>query len=733
MISTNLLFSDGKMVWLRRGFLSISLLTVILFILSAPQYYQYIKSNCITHSCEAFYNPAPGSGWLKEHGITASEYAFAYDAIYVVFGLVYILIGLVILWKKFSDLIGLMGSYMLISLGGTFTPIMWGLKVIHPVFRIIVQVIEASGMAAFILFFFLFPNGRFAPKWSKYLCVVLIGLRVPGMLFPKTYVDLQFVSNWLFVCWFILWIGSLLSVQIYRYRRILTLVEKQQAKWVVYGATLALIGLFSLTAIYIITENSIVKMPDQLYYMEIGIHTTMLLIPAAIWIAMMKHRLWDIDLIVNRTLVYGIMTACTVVVYIIGVWYSSLLFQTNNNLISSLIATGIVAVLFAPVKEKVQRFINRRMYGENEEPYMVLFRLAKELEHPNNPDSVLHLVVRTIKDSLRIPYASLSLYQYGETVVTVEDGIYNDDCISYRLIYQGDEIGEIKLSRRTPGESFNSSDEKFIDILIRQACVVAQSAKVSKDLILLAEDLQESRENLVFAREEERRKLRSNLHDDLAPRLAALALTAAAAEELVDRNPYATKDILGELRTTIRQTVAEIRGLVYDLRPPTLDQMGLIGAIHERIKDLSATIPIQKGVINTDRVVFTFNSPDQLPSLPAAVEVAAYRIATEAIVNVIRHARAKTCNISLVFNQHGERECGLEMKIEDDGIGVSPIRINKKNGGIGIGSMKERAAELGGRFQLKTNTQGGTAITVFLPVHTNLMGDVNEKSEDFNR
>ncbi|MEH7121077.1 ATP-binding protein, partial [Neobacillus vireti] len=185
---------------------------------------------------------------------------------------------------------------------------------------------------------------------------------------------------------------------------------------------------------------------------------------------------------------------------------------------------------------------------------------------------------------------------------------------------------------------------------------------------------------------------------------------------LVDHNPYVTKDILRELRSTIRQTVSEIRGLVYDLRPPTLDEMGLIGAIHERIKDLAAPSSTQRGIVMRDRPTFILNAHEQLPELPAAVEVAAYRITTEAIVNVLRHAKAKTCNITLAYKNQQER--GLIITIEDDGIGVSPIRKNKKNSGIGIGSMKERAAELGGRFCLEPNVQGGTVITVFLPVNT---------------
>lgn len=689
------------------------MIAVILFLVSIPVYYEYIKSNCITAACEGFYNPPPGANWLKLHGLTSTEYSFAYVSIYTVFGLVFIFAGLLLLWKKTSDPIGLLGSLMLVSLGGTFTPIMGALKLVHPFLLYLVHTLEATGMAAFILFFFLFPNGQFTPKWSKYLCYVLITLRIPGMIFPNSNLSLQYVSNWLFGSWFIIWIGSLMFVQIYRYKFVLTPLEKQQAKWVVYGVVVALAGLFSVTAIFVPNEESISADPYQLYYVEIGVHLSMLLIPISILIAMMKHRLWDIDFIVNRTLVYGIMTAATIAFYVLAVWYLGLLIHIQNHLISSLIATGIIAVLFAPLKERIQRFINLRMYGEKDDPYSVLLRLAKELETPSSPEAVLHLVVRTIKDSLKLPYASLSLYKNGVEVTVSEEGILDDEHFIYKLLYQGEEIGLLKLARRAPREEFTVSDRKLLDMLVRQASVVVQSAKASLDLKILANDLQESRENLVLAREEERRKLRSNLHDDLAPRLAALALTAAAAEDLVESNPLATKDILGELHTTIRQTVSEIRSLVYDLRPPTLDEMGLIGAIHERIKELSMPT---KNSNQTTAVVFTLDAPNRLPVLPAAVEVAAFRITTEAIVNVVRHSIAKKCKISISFIEHKER--GLQIMIEDNGIGMSPIKKIGNKGGIGIESMKERANELGGKFLIDSVRTNGTTITVFLPVNT---------------
>lgn len=610
---------------------------------------------------------------------------------------------------------GLLGSVMLASLGGTFTPIMWGLKTIHPFLYDLTNLIGAVGMTAFILFIFLFPSGKFEPKWTVYLATIIIAFRIPGMLFPSTPMELRYWSNWVFFVWFCIWIISMISIQIYRYKWVLTPVEKQQAKWAVYGIVLAIGLLFSNTAFFIINQKTFLADPFKLFYLDVSIHATMLLIPIALIIAILRHRLWDIDLIVNRTIVYVIMTVFTVAVYIIGVWYTGLIFQISNHLLSSLIATGIVAVLFSPLKERVQKFINRRMYGKNDDPYSILLQLAKELKNPNEPEEVLHMVVRNIRDTLRLPYVSISINQNGVEILVAQNGNKVGNSYSFKLVHGGEELGVLALSERSPGEGFTQSDKKFIEMLVHQASVIVQSTKVSMDLKLLAIALQESRENLVLAREEERRRLRANLHDGLAPRLAALALTSGAAESLVESNPEATKEILAEFGTAIRQTVTEIRGLVYDLRPPTLDEMGLIGAIHERMKELSLLKQSDGGIS------FVLQAPEELPALPAAVEVAAYRIITEAIVNIVRHSGAKEGTIDIKFLTNQEKR-GLQLIITDNGKGYSPKGEIVGKSGIGVGSMRERATELGGRFRIEKGIKGGTTITVFLPVHFDIKG-----------
>lgn len=239
---------------------------------------------------------------------------------------------------------------------------------------------------------------------------------------------------------------------------------------------------------------------------------------------------------------------------------------------------------------------------------------------------------------------------------------------------------------------------------------------MSVGMKLLAEEVQESREKLVLAREEERRKLRRNLHDDLAPRLAALALNVAVAERIVKKDPATTADMLADLKTTIRSTVNDIRTLVHDLRPPTLDELGLVEAIKLRVEELTKAPSQLIGTplnVNVDVI-------GDLPTLPAAVEVAAYRIVTESLVNVIRHSSATTCLIQLKTEDHKN----LLIEISDNGIGFERSKPTAPNGGIGMQSMREQAVELGGKCLFESKKDGGMRVHAILPYNTGR--DLNE-------
>ncbi len=259
------------------------------------------------------------------------------------------------------------------------------------------------------------------------------------------------------------------------------------------------------------------------------------------------------------------------------------------------------------------------------------------------------------------------------------------------LTYQGKPVGELLLGPRAPGEQFSAADRHLLEGLARQAGVAAYAVR-------LTTDLQRSRERLVAAGEEERRRLRRNLHDGLGAQLAALNVQAGSLRRIIPRDPAAADELVAELREELRAAIADIRRLVYDLRPPALDDLGLVAALHQ----LAERYGSEGG---QPRVLL--EEPENLPHLPAAVEVAVYRIAQEALTNVVRHARAKTCIVRLAVDE----DVGLE--IVDDGVGISAERT----AGVGLSSMYERAAELGGSCLVESALQSsGTRVLVRLPL-----------------
>jgi signal transduction histidine kinase len=233
---------------------------------------------------------------------------------------------------------------------------------------------------------------------------------------------------------------------------------------------------------------------------------------------------------------------------------------------------------------------------------------------------------------------------------------------------------------------------------------LARQAGAAVHEVRLREDLLRSRERLVTAREEERRRLRRDLHDGLGPALAGMAMRAEAAGELVNRDPDVASRMLDDLRQEARGALADIRRLVYELRPPALDELGLVGAVRQQAERLNDGA--DPGASGRATPTITIRAPDRLPELPAAVEVAAYRIAAEALANVVLHSGARDCEVR--FSGEG----GLTVEVEDDGRGMpGDIRA-----GVGLTSMRERAAELGGTVEFGAGVVGGTRVRAWLPL-----------------
>ncbi len=457
--------------------------------------------------------------------------------------------------------------------------------------------------------------------------------------------------------------------------------ERQQLKWVAYAVAVLTVG---------IVISSISEAAGESLLSRIPVLIGFLTVPIAIGVAILKYRLYDIDLVVNRTLVYGALTACVVGLYVLVVGYLGALFHTGSNLLISLVATGLVAVLFQPLRERLQRSVDRLMYGERKNPYGALSRLGERLEATLEPEAILPTVVQTVREALKLPYTAMALREGEKLTVVAESGSPVKEVLRLPLAYQGEKIGELILAPRTPGEEFSSADRRLLDDLARQAGIAAHTVR-------LTADLQRSRERLVTMREEERRRIRRDLHDGLGPMLGSLTLKLDVAGDLVEEDPTTARTLLRGLKEQAQGAVADIRRLVYALRPPALDDLGLLGAIRETAAQHSA-----------NGLNVSVDAPETLPDLSAAVEVAAYRIAQEGLTNVARHATAHECVVRLALDK---AEGSLHLEIEDDGCGL-PTGVKR---GVGLSSMSERAAELGGSCVVEPLPEGGTRVRASLP------------------
>jgi signal transduction histidine kinase len=691
----------------RAGWLIIAALTLSLFFASIPVEFAQLQLGCPTPACASSGGMAPVELLLLENLGLSPEFFAAYGIVLeLIFALGFIMVAALIFWRKSSDRQALFVSLALLLFGTATQPYaMQALVETHPAWGQLVDGLHFLGSASFSLFLYLFPDGRFAPRWTRWVALTWIAWLLPRYWFPDW--PPSGSDTWLTWTNLIVWLsglGTAVYSQAYRYRRVSNTVQRQQTKWVVFGIAMALTGFVSVNVAVSAIALPAPTSAGALAALMIGaalMYGALLLIPLSIGIAVLRYHLFDIDILINRTLVYGALTISVVGIYVLVVGYLSVLFRTaggQGHLAISVLATGLVALLFQPLRNRLQRGINRLMYGERDDPYAVLTRLGQRLEATIAPEAVLPTIVETVKESLKLPYTAITLKQDDSFSVAAASGTPVTEVLCLPLMYQNEMVGQLLLGARAPGESFSSADRQLLDDLAREAGVAVHAVLLTTNLQRMTSDLQRSREQLVTAREEERRRLRRDLHDGLGPTLASLVQLLDTARMLVSRDPEAAAALLADVKDQIKVTITDIRRLVYALRPPVLDELGLVSAIGEHIGRYNQPNALQ----------VLLDAPDHLPLLPAAVEVAVYHIALEAVTNVAQHAHAQTCRIRLFL------ESGLCLEITDDGDGL-PADFHA---GVGLTSMRERAAELGGECKIESGALHGTRVWARLPLPT---------------
>lgn len=479
--------------------------------------------------------------------------------------------------------------------------------------------------------------------------------------------------------WFLTFaiLASLASLVV-RYRRG-TRFERDQLRWLVIAAAL-LVTSFAIPA-----DGPAGIVGSALVVVALP------LLPLSVGVAALRSRLDDVAAGIRRSVVYAWLLAAGLVLYAVVVLTLHTILRGHAEPAVALLGAGVVAVAYQPLRERLQRSTDRMLYGDRGDPYSVSATLGRRLESFGSAAHALPASVGAIAEALRLPYVAIELPGDSPQQPTAAYGSPQaTPSLAIPLTHGGESVGRLLVGLRDGRDDYTQDERRLLEDLSRVVAVAAHAA-------LLDRALQRSQDRLALVRAEERSRLRRDLHDGLGPALAGVALGVDAARNLMDTDAQAADRLLEELKKETLGCVADVRRIVNDLRAPPLAELGLCAALTAFAERLST----RGGALRVD-----VEAARVLPTLPTAVEDAAYLIATEALTNVARHAAARRCLLRLVVADD------LTIEVSDDGVGITP------NGtpGVGLASMSERAARLGGDCVVRRAADGGTTVLAHLPL-----------------
>jgi signal transduction histidine kinase len=581
-------------------------------------------------------------------------------------------------------------------------------------------------LLAFLVFFF--PNGRLlpGPRWRSATWVLVAGAtvtitssmialapiqpspRLPSVPNPLAVPALDGLTNSngpFSIVSFVSGFAIIVAGVVVRYRRARG-VERGQLRWFSYVVA-AGVGL-TLLSIPLGAVN-----PD-LGSAAGGVGSAVVLgvlAPAAIGLAVMRHGLYDIDVFISRTIVYGSLGVFITAVYVgIAVGIGSLVGSGGKpNLGLSILATAIVAVGFQPVRERLQRFANRLVYGKRATPYEVLSQFSERVAESYASDEVLPRMARVLAEGTAAELAEVWL-RSGESLrraaafpmeSSVPGSVQLDSAEAPRIPHadrtvevrhQGQLLGALTVTKRR-GESLTPIEIKLMDDLAHQAGLVLKNVGLTADLQARLDDLRASRQRLVAAQDDERRRLERNLHDGAQQHLIALKVKLGLAEMLLTRDPEKASATIVALKGDADEALETVRDLARGIYPPLLADRGLAAALQSQAG--KATLPVHVDA-------------DGVGRYPQETEAALYFCTLEALQNVQKYAAASAATVHL----REERE-RLLVEVRDDGRGFDVTAVVR---GAGLTNMEDRLEALGGTLQIESTPGVGTTLRATVPV-----------------
>ena len=568
-----------------------------------------------------------------------------------------------------------------------------------------------------------FPDGRLVPRWPRWALAALYGPLSAVIAFLAFTVK----SNTTRTITLILYFGLLTPItgvlsQAYRYRRSPTPVERQQSRLVFWALLPALlVSLFALTrgiqssAFSNFQNRPIDVIPVALFRV---FQPVFALIPVALFVGILRYRLWNIDRVISRTLLYGILAGFVSAVYVavvVGIGRAIGEQGGHTNLGLSILATGIVALGFQPVKERVNKLANRLVYGKRATPYEVLSALGERMSTTVATEELLPLLARMVAEGTGASRADVWLVR-GEQA-WLATSWPQDDSAREGLAVEGSQfpivagasavvpvrhdeelLGALTVTK--PGsEQLSPTEDKLLHDVGAQAGLVMRNVRLTAELLDRLEELRASRQRLVAAQDAERRRLERNLHDGAQQQLVALKVQLGLAERMAEGG-QSVAELLRQLKDDTGEALENLRDLARGIYPPLLAAEGLPAAVAAHARKASVEVDIDA---------------EGVGRYPQDVETAVYFCVLEALQNASKYAGGSKVSVALAHEG-----AALVFRVGDEGQGFDPVNTPK---GAGTQNMADRVAALDGTLTITSSPGHGTTVTGRIPTH-NLNGDV---------
>ena len=473
--------------------------------------------------------------------------------------------------------------------------------------------------------------------------------------------------------------------------------ERVQMRWLAWAAIVcALLGVFTLVL-------------GTGWIATVTLVTALLVTGVSVAVGVLKPDLTDVDALMGGTLVYATVAAAVVtldlaLIGLLGATLGDRLAERDMAIIVLVVAVAA----YGPLRVWLGGLVRRLLVGRRGDRYDVVAGLAARLEESSDVHRQLPALAQTVATTFKLGYVQVEVFGHAGGTLSASYGSAPATVREVPIRYGTEQVGRLVLPDSGLRSMLSHRDQELLFDVVRQAAMAVRSAR-------LATELQASRERLVLDREDDRRRIRRDLHDGLGPVLGGVAMRLDAVGNALDRDPETARRMLAQSRQDVTDALADVRRLVHGLRPPALDDLGLVAAIDQQVERM-----------RSEALDIRVDAAD-LPALPAAVEVAAYRIVSEALANMSRHARARSCTVRLRVEPGA-----LRVEVRDDGLGIAPDVV----AGVGLGSMRDRAAELGGTASVTCPEDGGTLVEAWLPfsdeIHDQPFDEPDEPDEREN-